>query len=48
MLYEIAEAVPHPDHTVTVTWADGARGVRSSNCLPRALSICSLRRYRSR
>ncbi len=29
MLYEIAEAVPHPDHTVTVTWADGARGVVS-------------------
>jgi hypothetical protein len=25
MLYEIAEAVPHPDHTVTVTWSDGAR-----------------------
>jgi len=29
MLYEIAEAVPHPDHTVTVTWADGVRGVVS-------------------
>jgi hypothetical protein len=27
MLYEIAEAVPHPDHTVTVTWTDGGRGV---------------------
>ena len=27
MLYEITEAVPHPNHTVTVTWADGARGV---------------------
>src|SRR6266700_4949648 len=27
MLYEIATAVPHPDHTVTITWADGARGV---------------------
>jgi hypothetical protein len=27
MLYEITEAVPHSDHTVTVTWADGARGV---------------------
>src|ERR1700747_2922190 len=25
MLYEIKEAVPHPDHTVTVTWSDGAR-----------------------
>jgi hypothetical protein len=25
MLYEIAQAVPHPDHTVTVTWSDGAR-----------------------
>ncbi len=25
MLYEITEAVPHPDHTVTVTWSDGAR-----------------------
>jgi hypothetical protein len=24
MLYEIKEAVPHPDHTVTVTWSDGA------------------------
>ena len=29
MLYEIAEAVPHPDHTVTVTWADGVCGVVS-------------------
>jgi hypothetical protein len=29
MLYEIADAVPHPDHTVTVTWADGACGVVS-------------------
>jgi len=27
MRYGIANAVPHPDHTVTVTWADGARGV---------------------
>jgi hypothetical protein len=27
MLYEISEAVAHPDHTVTVTWTDGARGV---------------------
>ena len=25
MLYEITEAVPHPDHTVTVTWSDGVR-----------------------
>jgi len=24
MLYEIAAAVPHRDHTVTVTWTDGA------------------------
>ena len=24
MLYEITEAVPHPDHTVAVTWSDGA------------------------
>jgi hypothetical protein len=23
MLYEIAEAVPHPDHSVTLTWSDG-------------------------
>jgi len=29
MLYEIIEAVPHPDHTVTVTWSDSARGVVS-------------------
>jgi hypothetical protein len=27
MLYEIAEAIAHPDHTVTITWSDGARGV---------------------
>jgi hypothetical protein len=27
MLYEIADAVAHPDHTVTITWSDGARGV---------------------
>lgn len=27
--YEIKEAVAHPDHTVTVTWLDGARGVVS-------------------
>jgi Protein of unknown function (DUF2442) len=23
-LYEITRAIPHPDHTVTVTWSDGA------------------------
>jgi hypothetical protein len=27
MLYEIANAVAHPDHTVTITWADGTRCV---------------------
>ena len=27
MLYEIKDAVAHPDHTVTITWSDGARGV---------------------
>ena len=27
MLFRIAEATPHPDHTVTITWSDGARGV---------------------
>jgi hypothetical protein len=27
MLYEIKDAVAHPNHTVTITWADGARGV---------------------
>ncbi|MFL5281297.1 MAG: DUF2442 domain-containing protein [Rhodopila sp.] len=26
-LYEIVEAVAHPDHTVTITWSDGMRGV---------------------
>jgi hypothetical protein len=26
MLYEITHAVAHPDHTVTLTWSDGARG----------------------
>ena len=25
-LYEIAEAVAHPDHTVTIVWTDGVRG----------------------
>lgn len=27
MLYEIASAVAHPDHRVTITWSDGAHGV---------------------
>ena len=27
VLYEIIEAVAHPDHTVTITWSDGACGV---------------------
>jgi hypothetical protein len=27
MLYLITSAEAHPDHTVTITWADGARGV---------------------
>jgi hypothetical protein len=27
MLYEIKDAVANPNHTVTITWADGARGV---------------------
>ena len=27
MLCEIRDAVAHPDHAVTITWADGARGV---------------------
>jgi hypothetical protein len=27
MLYEIVAAVAHPDHTVTITWSDGVRGV---------------------
>jgi len=26
-LYEITEAVARPDHTVTITWSDGVRGV---------------------
>jgi hypothetical protein len=26
-LYEITKAVAHPDHTVTITWSDGVRGV---------------------
>src|ERR1700734_2632701 len=27
MLYEIVAAVAHPDHTVSITWSDGVRGV---------------------
>lgn len=27
MLFEIVDAIAHPDHTVTITWSDGARGV---------------------
>jgi hypothetical protein len=27
LLYEIIDAVPHADHTVTITWSGGARGV---------------------
>jgi hypothetical protein len=27
MLYRIARAVAHPDHTVTVTWSDGIEAV---------------------
>jgi hypothetical protein len=27
VLYEIVDAVAHPDHTVTITWSDGVRGV---------------------
>jgi len=27
MLFKIAEAVAHPDHTVTITWSDGVCGV---------------------
>jgi len=26
MLSRIANAVAHPDHTVTITWSDGAQG----------------------
>lgn len=26
-LFEIQEAVAHPDHTVLITWSDGVRGV---------------------
>jgi len=27
MLYEIVAAVAQPDHTVSITWSDGLRGV---------------------
>jgi hypothetical protein len=27
MLHEIVTAVAHQDHTVTITWSDGVRGV---------------------
>ena len=27
MPHEIRDAVAHPDHTVIITWTDGARGV---------------------
>ena len=27
VLYEIVSAEAHPDHTVTITWSDGARAV---------------------
>ena len=27
VLYEIVDAVAHPDHTVSITWSDGVRGV---------------------
>ncbi len=26
-LHRIVKAVAHPDHTVTITWSDGVRGV---------------------
>ena len=25
-LFDIAAAIAHPDHTVTITWSDGVRG----------------------
>jgi hypothetical protein len=31
MLYEIAEAEPHPDHTVSITWSDGVHGMVNFN-----------------
>jgi hypothetical protein len=27
VLYEIVDAVAYPDHTVSITWSDGVRGV---------------------
>jgi hypothetical protein len=27
MLYRITDVIAHPDHTVTVTWADGVAAV---------------------
>ena len=27
MLFKIAEATAHPDHTVTIVWSDGTQGV---------------------
>jgi hypothetical protein len=27
LLHEIVAAIPHPDHTVTITWPDGVTGV---------------------
>jgi hypothetical protein len=27
LLYAIAEAIAHPDHTVTITWSDGVGSV---------------------
>lgn len=27
MLYEIVKAEAHPDHTVTIEWSDGLRGI---------------------
>ena len=27
MIYRIMKALPHPDHTVTVTWSDGVEAV---------------------
>jgi hypothetical protein len=29
MMHQITEAVAHPEHTVTVTWSDGARATVS-------------------
>ena len=27
VLYELVDAVAHPDHTVSIIWSDGVRGV---------------------